>query len=194
MSMVEPDASQPGVSPDVSIDGNAEAAASIDAALGLLDRIQGQIASADEKIRALFSGTALLVVALTFNAPDNLAQYLVGGWRLSEVIELAAYSILLILVCISVISALVALLPRIKPLRSDDSLFFFGFIAAHSHDDFIAKFKSMSDRDALTQILSQAHVSSLIAQDKFRWTRRAAASFIAAIVVWVIFKAVSFVT
>jgi len=151
----------------------------------LLDSIHGQIRAADEKIRVLFSGTALLAAALAFNRPATLTGPSASGRPIDLGVN-ALYMLLLACVAGAVTSAVLALLPRVRPHGVERSLYFFGHIAATSHDTFINEFESLPEDRLLRQLLSQVHTNSLIVSTKYLWTQRAARWFAAAVLLLVV--------
>ncbi len=164
----------------------------IDVAYRLLENLYEQVDLADNKIRALFSGSALLAAALSLHARQSYRAIIVDGITAGELLLLVARGLLMLIVAYSLFAAILALLPRNTPRGSLRSLFFFGHIAATDHDQFIAEFPSQNRQLALTQILSQVHANSVIVQAKHRWAGRAAAAFTAAILVWMIVQIVEF--
>ncbi|MCA1853249.1 MAG: hypothetical protein LC647_12870 [Beggiatoa sp.] len=77
---------------------NAEA---LRLAVQLLDNLNAQIRATDEKIRALFAGSAIFVAALTLTGQQALSQL--------TLIPLIAYAVLLCTLSFSLISAVLAL-------------------------------------------------------------------------------------
>lgn len=161
-------------------------------AYSILENLHGQVRLADEKIRGLFSGSALLAAALAVNAGQSLQSAPGGAPDAGAVAVMILRGLLLLAVASSLIAALMALLPRIVPRQARRSLFFYGHIAATDHNQFIAELPRLSQQSALEQVLSQIHVNSVIVQAKYIWTRRAAAAFMAAIVIWVAVQIVEF--
>lgn len=152
----------------------------------LLDSIQAQIRAADEKVRVLFGGSALLAAALAFDRTGRLTQVALNATSPLALLVIALYVALLLAVAATVIAAIFALLPRVQLGRIDRSLFFFGHIAATSHDAFIDEFATLSHDALLRQTLSQIHTNSLIVATKHLWTRRATIAFAVAVVMLII--------
>lgn len=161
-------------------------------AYSVLETLHGQIRIADEKIRGLFSGSALLAAALAVNSGLTFRAIAADGLTRGELAWIGVRALLLLAVAASLFSAILALLPRIVPRRALRSLFFFGHIAATDHDRFLAEFPSLSRQAALEQILSQIHVNSVIVRAKYLWTRRAGSSFMVAIVIWIAVQMIEF--
>lgn len=179
-------------SEDLISEDEAAQPVGIDFAYRLLENLYEQVDLADNKIRALFSGAALLAAALSFHAGQSYRDIAADGITNGEIVLLAARGLLLVNVGYALLAAILALLPRIAPRRSLRSLFFFGHIAATDHDAFIAEFSSQSRQLALAQILSQVHANSVVVQAKYLWARRAATAFIAAILCWILVQIVEF--
>jgi hypothetical protein len=154
------------------------------AARHLLDSVHAQIRAADEKVRVLFSGTALLAAALAFTNPSGGA--LLGPGPVSVLIA-ALHILLLASVAVAVVSAILALLPRVSLGQPDRSLYFFSDIAAVSHTDFIEEFGATSEAALLRQALSQVYVNATIVRIKHVWIRRAAVAF-AVSVLFLVFR------
>jgi hypothetical protein len=158
---------------------NAEA---LRLAVQLLDNLHAQIRATDEKIRALFAASAILVAALTYTGQQAMSQLKSDA---QGMITLIAYAVLLATLAFSLISAVLALRPRLtdRPV-AERSLFYFGDIQRMEPADYVRAFMSLSVEAALDQVLTQVHVNAKIVQTKYLWSRRAATGFIAAIVVW----------
>jgi hypothetical protein len=161
-------------------------------AYSLLENLHGQVRIADEKIRGLFSGSALLAAALAVNSGLSLRSMGADGLTVGEQLLIAVRGLLLIAVASALLAAIVALLPRIVPRRSLRSLFFFGHIASTEHDQFLKEFAALGRQAALEQIMSQIHVNSVIVQAKYVWTRRAAGAFMVAILIWIAVQMIEF--
>jgi Family of unknown function (DUF5706) len=153
---------------------NAEA---LRLAVQILDNLHAQSRATDEKIRALFAGSAIFVAALTLTGQQALSQL--------TLIPLIAYAVLLCTLGFSLISAVLALRPRLTHHQiAERSLFYFGDIHGMEAADYVRAFMGLSVEAALDQVLTQVHVNAKIVQTKYVWTRRAATGFIAATVVW----------
>jgi glycine/D-amino acid oxidase-like deaminating enzyme len=100
-------------------------------------------------------------------------------------IPLIAYAVLLVTLGFSLISAVLALRPRLThhPV-AERSLFYFGDIHGMEPADYVRAFMGLSVEAALDQVLTQVHVNGKIVQKKYLWTRRTATGFVAATVVW----------
>jgi hypothetical protein len=151
------------------------------AAQSILDNLHAQIRATDEKIRALFAGSAIFVAALTLTGQQALSQLKSE----EHLIPLIAYAVLLVTLGFSLISAVLALRPRLThhPV-AERSLFYFGDIHGMEPADYVRAFMGLSVEAALDQLLTQVHVNAKIVQKKYLWTRRAATGFVAATVVW----------
>ncbi|MGH8479178.1 MAG: Pycsar system effector family protein [Gammaproteobacteria bacterium] len=159
---------------------NAEA---LRLAVQILENLHAQIRATDEKIRALFAGSAIFVAALTFTGQQALSQ--LKSEEQGTLIPLIAYAVLLCTLAFSLISAVLALRPRLThhPV-AERSLFYFGDIYGMEAADYVRAFMGLSAEAALDQVLTQVHVNAKIVQKKYLWTRRAATGFAAATVVW----------
>ena len=158
---------------------NAEA---LRLAVQILDNLHAQIRATDEKIRALFAGSAIFVAALTLTGQQALSQV---KSKEQGILILIAYAVLLATLAFSLISAVLALRPRLThhPV-AERSLFYFGDIHGMETADYVRAFMGLSVEAALDQVLTQVHVNAKIVQKKYLWTRRAATGFVAATVVW----------
>jgi hypothetical protein len=164
----------------------------LEMAARLLSDIHVQIRTADEKLRALFGATALLAVALTFNAQQRLTTLRGGAFTALVLLDLCLFALFLLAVAVAVIAGMLALIPRVDLGTPRRSLFFFGHIAAEPHDQFVREFATLSEHEAIQQVLSQVHVNSLIVREKFKWTRYAANAFIAAVLLLILNQLVVF--
>ncbi len=125
------------------------------------------------------AGSAIFVAALTLTGQQVLSQLKSEG----HLIPLIAYAVLLVTLGFSLISAVLALRPRLTPV-TERSLFYFGDIHGMEPADYVRAFMGLSVEAALDQVLTQVHVNAKIVQKKYLWTRRAATGFVAATVVW----------
>ncbi len=152
-------------------------------AVQLLDNLNAHIRATDEKIRALFAGSAIFVAALTLTGQQALSQ--LKSQEHGALFPLIAYAVLLATLAFSLIAAVLALRPRLTQHRaSERSLFYFGDIHGMVAADYLHAFTGLSVQAALDQVLSEVHVSARIVQKKYLWTRRAASGFVAATLVW----------
>ena len=149
----------------------------------MLDNLHAQIRATDEKIRALFAGSAIFVAALTLTGQQALSQ--LKSDEQGTLIPLIAYAVLLATLAFSLISAVLALRPRLSHHEvAERSLFYFGDIHGMEAADYVRAFMGLSEQAALDQVLTQVHVNAKVVQKKYLWTRRAATGFVAATVVW----------
>jgi hypothetical protein len=128
---------------------------------------------------ALFAGSAIFVAALTLTGQQTLSQ--LKSEEQGTLIPLIAYTVLLATLAFSLISAVLALRPRLSHHEvAERSLFYFGDI---HRMDYVRAFMGLSEQAALDQVLTQVHVNAKIVQKNYLWTRRAATGFVAATVV-----------
>lgn len=156
--------------------------------------IEYQVQVADRKVQAIFGANALLVAALSFYGQNTLTRLRQDGITALEAVGLAASALLLLSVCASAAFAILALLPRVRLSSSSRSSFFFGDIAAVSGEQFIGDFLSASVPEATREILAQVHLASQVVAEKYRWTRRAAATLTVSLLLWAIVLLVRFVS
>ena len=87
-----------------------------------------------------------------------------------------------ILLAVGLVSAAIAVLPRVKgPAKS---LLFFARIAPLAEGDYIDKFKSASQEELLDDWLAQIHRNAQVACDKFHWVRQSLLWSFLAILPW----------
>ncbi|MGH8628539.1 MAG: Pycsar system effector family protein, partial [Gammaproteobacteria bacterium] len=145
---------------------NAEA---LRLAVQILDNLHAQIRATDEKIRALFAGSAIFVAALTLTGQQTLSQ--LKSEEQGTLIPLIAYTVLLATLAFSLISAVLALRPRLSHHEiAERSLFYFGDIHRMETADYVRAFMGLSGQAALDQVLTQVHVNAKIVQKKYLWT------------------------
>ncbi|MGH8584259.1 MAG: Pycsar system effector family protein [Gammaproteobacteria bacterium] len=155
-------------------------------AVQLHENLHAQIRTADEKIRALFAGSAIFVAALTLTGQQALPNLWTAGPGGPTRLPYIAYAVLLATLAFSLISAVVALRPRVTNHGvSETSLFYFADICGMTPGDYVHDFTRLSEPDALRQILQLVHANAKIVRAKYRWTRRAATGFATATIVWV---------
>lgn len=152
----------------------------------LLESVQNQIRIADEKVRALFGATALIAAALALNSRQSITQIFSSGAMVQGAIIATCQILMALAVAFAMFSAILALMPRLRPKAARRSLFFFGHIATVEHDAFIREIRAMAMPDAIEQVLSQVHVNSLIVQTKYVWAYRSATGFMVAILIGIV--------
>lgn len=152
----------------------------------LLESVQNQIRLADDKVRALFGATALIAVALALNSRQTISQVFSSGAVVQGTIIATCQILMAVSVTFAMVSAIVALMPRLRPRVIRRSLFFFGHIAEVEHDAFIDEIRNLAVPDAIEQVLSQVHVNALIVRTKYIWAYRSATGFIAAILIGIV--------
>lgn len=152
----------------------------------LLESVQTQIRVADDKVRALFGATALIAAAMALNSRQTVGQVLSSGAVLQGTIIVVCQILMMVSVTFAMVSAILALMPRLRPRAIRRSLFFFGHIAAAEHDAFIREIRNLAVSDAIDQVLSQVHVNALIVRAKYAWAYRSAAGFIGAILIGIV--------
>jgi hypothetical protein len=160
-------------------------------ALKMLENLYDQTVLAERKINALFGANTLLVAALALGGQITLTD-LQENTDLFVVAGIVVRVFLLSTVAFSTLSALFALVPRIKT-DVNPSLFFFGHIASKPNAEaFIDEFNELDDEARIRQILDQVYVNSIIVSAKYKWIRRAAFSLVAALLMWIMLQALNF--
>jgi len=108
----------------------------------ILDNLHAQIRATDEKTRALFAGSAIFVAALTLTGQQALSQL---KSKEQGTLILIAYAVLLATLAFSLISAVLALRPRLthRPV-AERSLFYFGDIQGLEPADYVRAFMGLS--------------------------------------------------
>lgn len=161
-------------------------------AMKMLDNLYDQNVLAERKINALFGANTLLVAALALGGQVTLAD-LSESADILILLGVVVRVLLLTAVAFSTLSALFALVPRIK-VRSKPSVFFFGTVASvEDADDFIAQFDATSEEERRRQLLDQVYVNSVIVTEKYKWIRRAAISLVVSLLMWILLQGINFV-
>jgi len=143
------------------------------AAWQLFQSVESQVQVADRKVQAIFAANTLLVAAVSFQN------------RL----------LLLACICASYLSAIVALFPRLRHVRTQaHSLLFFGDIAALPGPEFAETFLAMPMGDKVRQVLRQTHEVSRVVTEKYKWTRRSGTALVLSLLLWIVVQAVTILT
>ncbi len=162
-------------------------------AFQLLDNVEWQVRAADQKVSALFGANTLFAAALALINTTLLSKFSADSSNPLRTVQIAASGVMILAVGFAAVSAIMALLPRIRTMAPERSSLFFAHIAAMDQSEFINEFLKLSDQDAVRQILSQVHANACIVDVKYKWTRRSATALIVAILIWLMIQLVSFV-
>ena len=163
------------------------------AAWQLFQSVEGQVQMADRKVQAIFAANTLLVAAVSFQNQALVPS--THGLSLLATVGVAARLLLLACVCASYLSAIVALFPRLRHVKTrTHSLLFFGDIAALPGSEFAETFLAMPTADKVRQVLHQTHEVSRVVAEKYRWTRRSGTALVLSLLLWVAVQAITVLT
>lgn len=161
------------------------------AAWQLFQSVESQVQVADRKVQAIFAANTLLVAAVSFQNQGIVPAH-AQSLSLSAAVGLAARLLLLACICASYLSAIVALFPRLRPLKTRTrSLLFFGDIAALPGAEFAETFLAMTTADKVRQVLRQTHDVSQVVAEKYKWTRRSGTALVLSLLLWIVVQAVT---
>ena len=161
------------------------------AAWQLFQSVEAQVQVADRKVQAIFAANTLLVAAVSFQNQGIMPAH-AHNLSLSAAVGLAARLLLLACICASYLSAIVALFPRLRPVKTrTHSLLFFGDIAALPGAEFAETFLAMTTADKVRQVLRQTHDVSRVVAEKYKWTRRSGTALVLSLLLWIVVQAVT---
>ena len=162
------------------------------AAWQLFQSVESQVQVADRKVQAIFAANTLLVAAVSFQNQGIVPSAHAQSLSLSAAVGLAARLFLLACICASYLSAIVALFPRLRHVKTrTHSLLFFGDIAALPGPEFAETFLAMTTAEKVRQVLRQTHEVSRVVAEKYKWTRRSGAALVLSLLLWIMVQAVS---
>lgn len=160
------------------------------AAWQLFQSVESQVQTADRKVQAIFAANTLLVAAVSFQNQAMVPS--AHGLSAPTVVGVAARLLLLLCICASYLSAIVALFPRLRHASTRTrSLLFFGDIAALPGPEFAETFLAMPTTDKVRQVLHQTHEVSRVVAEKYRWTRRSGTALVLSLLLWIVVQAVT---
>ena len=141
----------------------------LEAAYRNLDRVIQWIGNADSKAGALVTAESLLFGLGVATLSAQVHTLFAGG----VVERVAAFAFVAAVACfgISFFRVLAVLAPDVR--QREESLFFFGSIAALSRGEFERRAKELAPETIEQELLSQTHINAGIAAQKFRNLRAA---------------------
>lgn len=182
-----------GLLSDDDLLNEAVADKKVELARHLFAGLESQIMLADRKVQAVFGLNAFLVAALSLQSQKSLNEITSAGFTLNLGIDLFLKGVFLTCVCVATWSAVKALSPRLragenKAKQHKKSLFFFGDIRSQTLKDFSTSFLSLSNEEAVKELLSSAHAVSNILAAKYKMLRRSTFSISFALLIWVLIQ------
>lgn len=165
----------------------------VELARHLFASLESQVMIADRKVQAVFGLNAFLVAALSLQSQQTLDTIVDKGFSLNVGIDLTLKGLFLSCVCIATWSAVKALTPRLRANEkvagiSKKSLFFFGDIQSQTLREFSASFLSLSNEEAVRELLSSAHSVSTILALKYRMLKRSTLFISLALFIWILIQ------
>jgi len=165
----------------------------VELARHLFASLESQVVLADRKVQAVFGLNAFLVAALSLQSQQTLNTIASKGFNLNVAIDLLLKGLFLICVCVATWSAVKALSPRLRANKTiaegrKKSLFFFGDIQSQTLKEFSISFLSLSNEEAVRELLSSAYAVSMILTLKYRLLKRSTFSISLAILIWVLIQ------
>jgi hypothetical protein len=165
----------------------------VELARHLFASLESQVVLADRKVQAVFGLNAFLVAALSLQSQQTLNTIAAKGFNLNVAVDLLLKGVFLVCVCVATWSAVKALTPRLRTDKKiaetrKKSLFFFGDIQSQSLKEFSRSFLSLSNEEAVRELLSSAYSVSVILTLKYRMLKRSTFSISLAILIWVLIQ------
>jgi Family of unknown function (DUF5706) len=165
----------------------------VELARHLFASLESQIMLADRKVQAVFGLNAFLVAALSLQNQQSLKVIIDAGFGVNIVVDLLLKGLFLTCVCVATWSAVKALSPRLRineklTAPKKKSLFFFGDIKSQSLKEFSTTFISLSNEEAVKELLSSAYSVSGILAIKYKMLRRSTFSISLALLIWVLIQ------
>lgn len=158
--------------------------------------LEYQIQVADRKVQGVFGMNTLLVAALSLQNQHPLHALRTSGVTTTNVGIMLVSLSLLVCVCVTTWSAIMALRPRVQVKRRGvqpaESLFFFGSIQNCEESDFVDRFVDLSLAESAEQVLRQSHTVATILSAKYRWLNLAATSLLTSLLLWVSLQMIRF--
>ena len=165
----------------------------VELARHLFASLESQVMLADRKVQAVFGLNAFLVAALSLQSQQSLKVIVNTGFNWNVGIDLLLKGIFLACVCIATWSAVKALGPRVRSNErpaefKKKSLFFFGDIKSQSLKEFSSSFISLSNEEAVSELLSSVYSVSMILATKYKMLKRSTFCISLALLIWVLIQ------
>jgi len=150
----------------------------VELARHLFTSLDSQIVLADRKVQAVFGLNAFLVAALSLQSQQSLNVIVNAGLNWNVGIDLLLKAFFLACVCVATWSAVKALNPRLRVNEKitgppkKKSLFFFGDIRSQTLKEFSSAFLSLSNEEAVKELLTSIHAISGILAVKYKMLKR----------------------
>jgi len=165
----------------------------VELARHLFASLESQVVLADRKVQAVFGLNAFLVAAISLQSQQTFKSIANTGLNLNVGIDLLLKGLFLTCVCVATWAAVKALSPRVRAQKTmaehkKKSLFFFGDIQSQSLKEFSMSFLSLSNEEAVTELLSSAYSVSLILTLKYRMLKRSTFLISVALLIWVLIQ------
>jgi Pycsar effector protein len=150
----------------------------------LYDHIEGQIGSADTKASFVLVANSLLASAITLSAKGLGTAMFDPRTTLEERLVAILTVPMLVAFLVSVLFAISVASPRAQSSRAWPNLYFFGYIARRSEDQFVTEFLKQTAQENTVALLASVYGKSRIADRKFTGVRRSFIAFVVAISLW----------
>jgi hypothetical protein len=95
-------------------------------------------------------------------------------------------------VLLSVYSAFMIILPRLRGSTRQESVAYFGDVASHELRPFVAKYNKLTKQDYVQHVIRQIHATALIARVKFLYVRRMSIGVALQTAAWLLFMLTQF--
>lgn len=146
--------------------------------------MDNSIRHADLKAQLILGVDAILLATIEIFPFDTIDPLFSDGASfVSRMIVIMEFIVVLGL-AISLVTALLTILPRFNPAKNVTNLFFFGDITHLTEEEYIKSYMDTSEDDIKTAILAQIHAKSFIVSRKFLRVRYSLLALLIAVLAW----------
>lgn len=156
--------------------------------------MDNSIRHADLKAQLILGVDAILLATIEIFPFDTIDPLFSDGASFASRLIVLLELVVVLGLAISLVLALLTILPRFNPAKNITNLFFFGDITHTAEDDYIKSYMDTSEDDIKVAILAQIHAKSFIVSRKFLRVRYSLLALLLAVLAWALVAIFSLMT
>ncbi|MCA9889633.1 MAG: hypothetical protein KC546_14740 [Anaerolineae bacterium] len=156
--------------------------------------MDNSIRHADLKAQLILGVDAILLATIEIFPFDSIDPLFSNGASIISRLIVLLELIVVMGLAISLVTALLTILPRFNPAKSVTNLFFFGDITRMSQAEYISTYMDTPEDDIKIAILAQIHAKSFIVTKKFWRVRYSLLALLIAVMAWALVAVFSLMT
>lgn len=146
--------------------------------------MDNSIRHADLKAQLILGVDAILLATIEIFPFDTIDPLFSNGASVISRMIVIMELVVVLGLAISLVTALLTILPRFNPAKNGNNLFFFGDITRFSEPDYIQTYMDTPEDHIKMAILAQIHAKSFIATKKFWRVRYSLLALLIAVLAW----------